>query len=399
MLSYKRLHLGAVDLSQLGLPPIPNPYALPGIDSGELVFIESGLIQHLLNKKINVVERVLDPLRSRFRKVVVLDDSDSFQLDIDDDVISAVDIVLKVNGVYCDRALYNYVVGSSTANGRWTEKVEQKTSLYADDNLSKVRLFVPSFIGMSPEFRALTRPIYEASTLRQGAGRLVDTLVRNLPRPLNAMRPPKNTAHFIGSLTHVQRVTAVRMLKQSSLRWKGGITGVAQYVGGLNGAGLKSLEPIERNALEGRLAGEGLMARPLDRFRYLASMSDCKSVVSIVGHGEMCFRMAEAWSNRRILVCQDISHVRTLFPFKPGCNVIYCRPDLSDLVDVLDDVECNFSNYIDIAEQGRRDWIEWCSRVTEVLDYSLAPLRGAQTSGELLENNDRPFDHTRQLCH
>src|SRR5262249_5227558 len=147
-------------------------------------------------------------------------------------------------------------------------------------------------------------------------------------------------------------------------------------------------------ALEGCLAGEGLMARPLDRFRYLASMSDCKSVVSIVGHGEMCYRMAEAWSNRRILVCQDISHVRTLFPFKPGCNVVYCRPDLSDLVDLLDDVECNFSNYIDIAEQGRRDWIEWCSRVTEVLDYSLAQFCGAQTPGELLETNDRPFDHT-----
>jgi hypothetical protein len=165
------------------------------------------------------------------------------------------------------------------------------------------------------------------------------------------------------------------MLKESRLRWKGGITGIASYVAGLNGSGIRELEPAARMALERSLAGEGLLTKPLDRIRYWASMADCKAVVSITGHGEICFRMAEAWANRRILVCQDLSHVRTMFPFEHKRNVIYCRPDLSDLVDVLDDIECNVANYIDVAEQGYRDWADWSSRVGEIVVESLKPLR------------------------
>jgi hypothetical protein len=160
----------------------------------------------------------------------------------------------------------------------------------------------------------------------------------------------------------------------SSIRWKGGITGVPAFVTGLRGNGMARLGPGEQKALTGRIADDGILVPCLSRPRYLVSMWDCKAVISITGYGELCFRMAEAWANRRILVCQDLSHVRTLFPLAPGRNVVYCRPNLADLTDILDDIECNFGNYIDVAEQGHKDWLEWSGGFERVLADGFAAL-------------------------
>ena len=103
-------------------------------------------------------------------------------------------------------------------------------------------------------------------------------------------------------------------------------------------------------------------------------MLSCKAVLSVAGVGEVCFRMAEAWAMRRVLVCQDLSHARLLFPLKAGHNVVFCRPDLSDLGDILADIEQNFPRYVDIAEQGHHDWRDWCAGVEQVLAEAFAPL-------------------------
>ena len=95
----------------------------------------------------------------------------------------------------------------------------------------------------------------------------------------------------------------------------------------------KELTTVERSQFSSELQSAGLTSRPLSPSGYALSIQDCKAVLSITGYGEVCYRMAEAWSNRRVLVCQDLSHVRTLFPFENRRNVIYCRPDLSDLVE------------------------------------------------------------------
>ena len=195
-----------------------------------------------------------------------------------------------------------------------------------------------------------------------------------LVRPLNASAPPRHTVHFYASLTHVQRATAARKLRRSSIPWKGGITSVPPFVTGLRGNGMAQLTPGEHIALTNRMADDGILSPNLSRLQYQVGMWDCKAVISITGYGELCFRMAEAWAGRRILVCQDLSHVRTLFPLVSGRNVLYCRTDLSDLTDILDDIECNYRNYIDIAEQGHQDWLEWSAEFGEVLRKGFEPL-------------------------
>jgi hypothetical protein len=134
------------------------------------------------------------------------------------------------------------------------------------------------------------------------------------------------------------------------------------------------LTPDEQKALARRMDDEGILVPRRNRIRYQASMWDCKSVISIAGYGELCFRVAEAWANRAVLVCQDLSHVDTLFPLQAGRNVVYCRPDLEDLTDILDDLECNYRNYVQIAEHGYDDWRRWSSQLERVLQQGFAPL-------------------------
>lgn len=394
--AFSKIRLTSVDLSGLGLPQYHCPYDLPAVKSGDRVIVVSGWLHRLRQRGIDVAGRVLAPLRDRFGTIIGFDQADPFQLDFPNEVLDLMDVVLKVNGTYHDASLYNYVIGAPTPDGRWTERVELRETSYSAVNLEKLRLSIPCFLAVSPKMRGLTRRFYVKSfavnTLRSAA----DRLLNSVSKPMAANRP-KRTVHFFASLSHVQRLAAAQLLRASSLPWKGGITAVPEFVTGLKGMGMTRLTPGEREELAAKLRSQGLMTRPTNRLSYQLSMSDCKAVLSITGYGELCFRMAEAWANRRVLVCQDISHVRTLFPFEGGKNVVYCRPDLSNLVDILEDIECNFHRYIDIAEQGHRDWIRWSGELEGIMKEGFAPLYETRHSAGVTNGLDSPVatsDHS-----
>jgi hypothetical protein len=205
-----------------------------------------------------------------------------------------------------------------------------------------------------------------------------DRLFALIPRPMQPRRPPRCTAHFSGALTHVQRLEAIRLIKRSGLSLRGGFTDVSGRINGLDGFGRTLLTAERRADLMRQLVDDGLTTPRVPRWQYKLGMLGCKAVVSIAGHGEICYRMSEAWAMRRVLVCQDLSHVRTLYPLEAGRNVVYCRPDLSDLVAILEDIECNVARYADIAEQGHRDWRDWSRRSVESLRQGFEPVYGSR---------------------
>lgn len=368
------LAFGAVDISGLGLPAYHCPYKLPSITEGDTVVVSSNWLAHLREHSVDVVSQVLHPLRSRFNRIVGIDHSDPFLLCLSDEDVSLMDVVLKVNGVYNDPDFNNYLVGAPTSDGRWSEKLESREAQYRPTNLQKITLSIPCFLGTTPALRAKVRRYYCQSLIRRRMRSLGDHLLARLPKALQAKHPPRSTVHFFASLTHIQRAVAIRSLKSSSLSWRGGLTGIPRHITGFDGVGMAILSVEKQQAFRSRLAAENLLTEPLNRFRYQQSMDDCKAVLSITGYGELCFRMAEAWANRRVLVCQDISHAQTLFPFQNGRNVVYCRPDLSDLIEILEDIECNFPKYIEIAEQGYRDWVDWSQQAEKVLQRGFASL-------------------------
>jgi hypothetical protein len=371
------LPFATFDTRNLGLPDLAHPYDLPFSNSSDTVLVTSDWLRDMARSEKSLVSEVLPKLRHRFDHIVGLDLADPFLLAFADEVMSFMDVVLKINGLYSDLDLYNYIVGAATAGGRWTEKSHARAVRYTSSNLDKLRLSVPAFIAVNPVVRRESRSLYVKSRGRRYLREAADRFLAALPSRITKHKPPRKTVHFFASLTHIQRSRALMILKKSSLPFDGGITCIPHTVAGLDEANIwKPLTATERFEITSQLQAAGLTRRTLGPPEYTFGIRDCKAVLSITGYGEVCYRMAEAWSNRRILVCQDLSHVSTLFPLQEGHNVIYCRPDLSDLVELLDDIECNTARYIDVAEQGHADWLAWIENTEEILRNGYAPLYG-----------------------
>lgn len=352
----------------------PNPYRLPPIDRGPVALVASNWLWRLQGRGLDPLEHGLRPLRRRFERLIGLDQADPFQLDFPERLTDAFDMVLKVNGVYRDRELYNWVVGAPTPDGCWTERREPRSERYSSSSLDKIVPSVPCFVGTSPWFRRRTRPLYGRSWLERVVGAAGDRAIELLP----ALVPnPRNTVHFAGALTHAQRRDAARRLRASAIRWTGGLTHVPPSITGWRGTGLTHLSEAERAPIARQLHQERVDYAPRNRFRYLAEMLGCRAVLSITGYGEFCFRMAEAWAMRRLLVCQDFSHVESVFPIDGGRNAVFCRPDLSDLIDVLGAVEARFDDFRPIADAGARQWSEFLADPEPLLRCAFAPLLGS----------------------
>lgn len=59
------------------------------------------------------------------------------------------------------------------------------------------------------------------------------------------------------------------------------------------------------------------------------------------------------------MICQDVSHVDILYPFVDNENVIFCRPDLSDLADVVRKASDDDDDWRRIGRRGQEVWEAW----------------------------------------
>jgi hypothetical protein len=352
-------------------PAVPTaaPRPLPTMHEGEVVLVGSAWAERASARGIDVARQIIPDLRRRFDRVIGLDQETSCQLQFSDDVFRALDVVIKPNALYRDLDLYSWQVGTDAPEGRWTEKVTRRATTLSTDDLAKLHLSVPSLTIVGLEARALARRYHRPFAPARWARDLSDRALAFAVRPIRPDAPPHATAHFLGTLSNMQRLDMLQRLARRHIRAIGGLTGISATVFGSAG------RSHERLALDVETSGFAVPRQ--GRLRYRMGIASAKAVVSIAGHGEICFRMAEAWGQRRLLVCQDLSHLRTLYPFENRRNVIFCRPDLSDLADILDDVECNVPRYVPIAEQGYSDWREWSRRVPELLREGFSPILGA----------------------
>ena len=347
------------------------PYNLPEITEGDKLVIVSGFLHELRRNKIDI-EETINNFRKDFTKIFLIDHYDSFQLDFDEQVMSLFDSVMKVSGVYKDKDLYNFVVGSATSNGRWTEKVEPKKFKYSAKSIEKIYLSAPCILGTVPILRQKVRSFYNDSKFRRMLMSSLENVEELIPEKISVTNPPPKTVHFVGSLTHIQRAEATQKIKDSKLSLIGGITSIPNNISGFNGNGIAELSPSEKETLTKKLAP--ILIKPLNRLSYRSTMRQCKSILSITGYGEIAFRMAEAWSKKRVLVCQDVSHADIRYPLENGVNVVFCRPDLTDLIDILEDIECNFGKYVEIAERGYLDWQNYSTNWKETVEQSFLPI-------------------------
>jgi Glycosyl transferases group 1 len=376
-----------------------NPFALPEDDSADLVLIESHWYRLMAERHPERTDQVMRDLERRANLLVGLD-ADQFALGFPPPALERLALVIEFDGLYRDRDLYNYFVGSRYPGANWTEKVRPRPLRYRPSDLDKLRLSVPCFMTELPVIRraARARPSRAAAGNAKSMSRakrlgrdLVEALLVRAFGLASARGRPLQVHCLVGP-THPQRIEAVRLLEGFS--GKRGILIDAEPGATPEPSrdadqedtlpsGDDEAPPYYREWIEAstpRLAAAKLkqwdalltsakpfVRQPVSRQRYLLDMRLHQLSVAPTGYGELTYRHGEALMTGAALVCQDLSHVEMKFPFRDRENVAFCRPDLADLRSVVEELLRDEELRRRIADEGRRSYTAWAARWREEL--------------------------------
>ena len=360
------LELVALNPSVLGLPSDRNPFGLPEDDRADVALVTAWWHRWLVGQHPDRADRVMRELERRTTVLVGVDGPDRFGLYFPPRTIKRFGIVLKLQGVYHDRDLYNYVVGPQYPGAVWTEKRRPIRPRYGSADLEKLRLSVPCYVTGFPAVRRRFRA--QATRTGLGSGRrmsYVERFGRNVGENLlaHAMgiaggNGRRREVHCLVGLSHVQRIEAMRLLDGFS-----GTRGILPanwssptLISGTEHGGASLPNDVGR---ELRASADEFSRDPMGRLRFLLDLRRHRVGFSPTGYGELCHRHGEVMLSGAALVCQDLSDVKMMHQFKDGENVVYCRPDLSDLRARVEELLSDDALRMRIARAGRRSYMDW----------------------------------------
>lgn len=319
-------------------------------------------------------------LESHCPFIVGLDGHDSFRLWLPADVMDRLAVVLKAQGVYRDRELYNFDVGAIFTPGPDGGLVRSRRAFSAR-NLDKVRLSLPCFVANVPWMRAMARrQVYRMSYAQRLGRRLGDLAIEADARILGALLPRAGLIHCLVTITHVARVDILeRLLEAEVAGCYGGVVADSR-IGGALPAGSPASDECDADGFFGkrfsdgellglarRLEGRGLLRTGIGRFRFSHSVLRQAAVLAPPGYGELTTRHADAWTHRRALICPSLAHVDTMFPFADRENVLFCREDMRDVVAILREIEAGGVDAAAIGRMGGTDWRRWSNDIEGLL--------------------------------
>jgi hypothetical protein len=337
----------ALPRSALGRVEAPNPFVLLG-----------NTFYSWLER--NHPDRVVETLHALARHadvVVGLDGSSDLTLAFPPHVLPELVAVIKTQGLYRDRDLYNYVVGPVYAGAIWAQKERPRRERYRDGDLERLRLSVPCFMLDVAAIRRAAR--VRETTAARTIGRKMSPAERHarnvaeaaLQRAIDLVRigVPRRDVHCVIGLTNVQRIEVMRLLEGFS-----GSRGIMEIAAYIAGAGPSP-------ELRGELAESArpYTVRGVGRACYLLDLARHRVIVAPAGHGELTFRHGEALRVGRALVCQDLSHVEMMLPLRDREEVAFCRPDLSDLRPTVEQLLRDDGQRERIARNGHHAFAAW----------------------------------------
>jgi Glycosyl transferases group 1 len=381
-----------------------NPFALPEDDSADVVLIESHWFRLAAERHPERIDEVMRNLERRADLLIGLD-ADQFALGFPPSALERLAVVIEFDGLYRDRDLYNYFVGCRYPGANWTEKLRPRPSRYRASELDKLRLSVPCFMRELPAVRRAARARLGGAAVANGKSMSrLERIGRDLGEALlvrafsvESGRGRPLEVHCLVGPTHPQRIEAIRLLEGFSGKRGILVYGVedepeaAPQATGTPGAEDDDSLPSEdddtpryyREWIEASspplaaaklkqwrafLASAKPFARkPVSRQRYLLELRLHQVAVAPTGYGELTYRHGEALMTGAALVCQDLGHVETMFPFRDRENVAFCRPDLSDLRSAVEELLRDGDLRRRIARDGRRSYTAWAARWREDL--------------------------------
>lgn len=344
----------------IGLPESPNPFGLPRSEEADVTLVTSYWHQWVVREHPDALDAVFSRLDQLEGPLVGLDCADDFRLDLPPEMFDRFELVLKAQGVYRDRDLYNYLVGTRLPGANWTEKRSPRDARFSSSALEKLRVSVPCMMRGIPRVRADSRALEGRGGLTLAGGMSApERYARNVAASAMseaASRVPirwrSRDVQCLVGLSHAQRIETLRLLRGFSGTI--GITSVPEQVAGTDNHSPEARAELDREAAAFRRPG-------LSRLSYVADLSRHKIAVAPTGYGELTFRHGEALHSGAALVCQSLAHVDTLFPFDDGRNVLFCRPDQADLPERVRELLADDHLRRQIAANGRHDFLEWAA--------------------------------------
>ncbi|RED99551.1 hypothetical protein [Marinoscillum furvescens] len=349
-----------------------NPYHLEPADQVDIVYIASHSFRYILKTSTKNEQAVVDMIRKYCNQVILIDGWDSFDLSVEPQTVELVDKVLKTNGVYRDMDLYNWKVGCDYPGVNWTQKITPKSYTYSPTQLNKVHLAYPCFLGILPGVRNKLRWIKTNNAILKNSFRFtVESLFDLLRKKMLVNLKPNELLHFLGDLGHYQRYELLRLLTENNIAGKYGVFRVLRRIAGTPNWRDMELDESKYNEIVTFLQSNDLIMEKKNRILYLLEQLNYWVSLSPTGFGELCFRHGEALSLKRLLICQDLSHVKIRFPFENGKNVIYTDPGFENLLEIVSAIQKDPEKYDPIRQSGFDAWNDWVKDYQNVLTKSL----------------------------
>jgi hypothetical protein len=344
---------------------------LPAIDKVDVVLVD--VHWYKVAKRLGVLQEAWRGLERSAGLIVGVDGFDTVRLGAPPDMVDRCEIVLKSPGLYRDLDLYNYEVGPYFARNDWSSKHYPSSRRYSSGQLAKLRP-VPYFVSLMPAIRRLVRArlnLPPRTRALRGAGDLLGTAVCAVLRRSKTLG--QQGVYFVGSLSHYQRLVAAELLAEARIPGTYGLTDVPDFVFGTP----YQTSPVPDDTKRGywaRIRSHHLNRTRTSRPDYLVAMQRHQCALAITGYGEVTHRHAEALALGVPLVSQDLSGIDTGFSFEHGRNVLFCRPDLSNLVSTVQHAQSTEGG--SIGDQGAIDWRAWARDPLARLSRSIVgPIR------------------------
>ncbi len=360
------LEFVTLSATSLGLPDVPNPFGLAEVGRADVVVLTSYWHRWLTVTHPDRVQATMGTLERSAETIVGLDGTDYFELGFDPGALEQVATVIKFQGVFRDRDLYNYDVGPWHPGAIWSQKTRPKHRRYRDRDLEKIRLSVPCMILDLPGLLRSARR-YETGAASTNGHDMSPTQrrIRNVAEevfsaaleaaPVQARRLD---VQCLATLTHVQRLEAMRRLDGLS-----GTRGIDRIPLTVAGTADHEAGPDADEARRVLVAEATRYWHPrLSKAGYARDTCRHRVVVAPTGYGELGQRHGWALRGGAALVCQDLSHVEMMFPLRPGENVVFCRHDLTDLRSRVQSLLDDEPRRRRIAREGRRSFTAWAAR-------------------------------------
>lgn len=370
----KKFNFYSIDAARIGFDlSFPNNYSLPEIESPDIFLLDStfySAIERLNDTETGLLFERLRKL-SKLGKIVVADGRDQFALNYPPKIYAHADVILKTNGVFKDKELYNYTSGALSPSKLWGQKVELKppAERYSNAILDKIKLSYPCMLALVPRVRAKARAVLgftKKDRLTRYAG---DMALQATTRVLNRLNLPRaaKLPLFIGALNHIQRLEMIELLTQSNVQGHYKIAGAKKNMIWGTEYGKQKLPDAVVEQIYGRANELSLTSPKLSKAAYMLLLRKYLFILSPVGYGELCFRHGEAWQNQRVLVCQDLSHVEMMLPIVHNENALSCKSDFSDLPKLIRDAQAGKYNLRAIQAEGYNRWTSFVRDLDSVL--------------------------------